>query len=354
MKMAWRSGEFVFGRPRVRNAQAVYSAQCRMAAAMCVCAAGLAGWPGPPPDASEFYIVTVGFSDALPGWRRSVLEVKQDGDGILVRHIRVVPASVYCGEATKIVATATRLPNITLRTITGGVNLCAIDPPALNRTLWAFPQTRDIRVFAGERHAIVAKCGADTRVISLPGDWQVDMARLKRKRPGIAALWELPKAVGTQAFGSFGSIDIVPAEMGARLEPANEAILAEMKSGRFDAGLASLTPRSFKDDVAALRPESDAPEFSVKLAIADGSRVGRFVEPEYPPIAKQARVSGVVELELISNPTTGETEQVTVVSGNPLLARPAKDAAQHWRLLRRADDTTRATRVVLEFVFRCP
>ena len=274
---------------------------------------------------------------------------------MLVRYIRVMPASTYCSTSTKIVATAARLPSTSLPGITGGVNLCAIDPSSLSRTLHAFPETRGIRVFAGDRYTIVAACGADTNVIPLPGDWTVDaMARLKRKRPGIAALWTLEKTVGTRAFGAFPSMDVVPPEMAARLQPAGEAILAELKSGRFDAGTRPIAPRSFKDDVMALRPESDIPEFSVKLANADHFHFDRYVEPEYPTLAKEARISGKVELELTSNPATGETEEVTVVSGNPLLAQVAKKAAQQWRVRPGAETALHATRVVLEFVFRCP
>jgi hypothetical protein len=165
------------------------TAQCLMVAAMCAFFdAGLGGWSSSPPNASDFYIVSVGFSDALPGWHHSILEVRPDGGDVLVRYIRVIPSSRYCGETTKIVATATRLPNTSLPMISDSVNLCAIDPPALSRTIRAFPQTQGMTVFAGDRYAIVAKCGPDTRVIRLPDDWKVDMARLKRKRPRIAAL----------------------------------------------------------------------------------------------------------------------------------------------------------------------
>jgi hypothetical protein len=210
-----------------------------------------------------------------------------------------------------------------------------------------------VSVFAGDEYAIVAKCGTETRVIRLPDYWTIDMARLKRKQPNIAGLWTLEKTIGTQALGRFPSIDVVPPEMAARLQPASEAILAELKSGRFDAGLASIRPRSFKDDVAALRSDSDVPGFSVKLANADHFRFDRFVDPQYPPLAKQARISGTVELELTSNPASGEIEQVTVVSGHPLLVLPAKESAQQWRFLQRTDSALHTTRVILEFVSHC-
>src|SRR5437870_1961141 len=77
------------------------------------CAVGLRASASPPPSASEFYIVSVGFSDALPMWHRSVLEVKPDGSDVLVRYIRV-SLQDGCGQGRNIpviLATATRMPD---------------------------------------------------------------------------------------------------------------------------------------------------------------------------------------------------------------------------------------------------
>lgn len=325
--------------------------QWLMVAATCgFCAVSLRAASNPPPSASEFYVVSVGFSDAWPGWHRSVLLVKPDGNDIRVRYIRVAPVSVDCGEATKIGATDARLPNTSLDAVTGGVNFCAMDTPSLSRVIRTFPAPQRMSVFAGDNYTIVARCGSESRVIRLPGDWEVDMARLKRKWPGIAAFWSLEKLAGTRAFGLFPLADSVPPEMAARLHPASETILSDLQSGTYDAGLA---PRSFKDDAAALRPLSDVPA-SVKLMNPDHLRFARYVTPRYPPLAKQARISGTVELDITSNPTTGETERVALVSGSPLLVQAAMDAARQWRFVPGPDNVLRAARVVIEFVFHCP
>ncbi len=187
------------------------------------------------------------------------------------------------------------------------------------------------------------------RVIRLPFDYLVDLSRMKRKRPRIAALWALEKTVGTRAFGRFAFYDVVPPELAAQLQPASEAILAELRSGRFDTGLA---PRSFKDDVRALSP--DAPEGRIDLANAGLFRFDHYIPPTYPTFAKQARISGRVELEITSSPTTGGTEQVRVISGNSVLAQAAKVAAEKWRFSLGAETALHNARVLLDFVFRCP
>jgi hypothetical protein len=49
------------------------------------------------------------------------------------------------------------------------------------------------------------------------------------------------------------------------------------------------------------------------------------VPPEYPPLAKQLKVEGSVELEAVIS-ESGTVEKVTIVSGNPVLTRPASEA----------------------------
>jgi protein TonB len=54
------------------------------------------------------------------------------------------------------------------------------------------------------------------------------------------------------------------------------------------------------------------------------------VPPEYPPIAKQLKIEGAVELEVLVT-ESGTVEKVNIVSGNPVLTRPASDAVKKWK-----------------------
>jgi protein TonB len=53
-------------------------------------------------------------------------------------------------------------------------------------------------------------------------------------------------------------------------------------------------------------------------------------EPVFPPVARQTGVSGSVELQFTITPD-GKVRDVSVVNGNPMLARAAIDAVQTWR-----------------------
>ena len=54
------------------------------------------------------------------------------------------------------------------------------------------------------------------------------------------------------------------------------------------------------------------------------------VQPEYPAMAKQLKIEGAVELEAVVT-ESGAVEKVNIVSGNPVLTRPAADAVKKWK-----------------------
>ena len=54
------------------------------------------------------------------------------------------------------------------------------------------------------------------------------------------------------------------------------------------------------------------------------------VQPEYPAMARQLKVEGSVELEAVVS-ESGAVEKVNIVSGNPLLTRPAAEAVKKWK-----------------------
>jgi periplasmic protein TonB len=54
------------------------------------------------------------------------------------------------------------------------------------------------------------------------------------------------------------------------------------------------------------------------------------VQPNYPPLARQTRISGTVRLHAIIA-KNGTVEQLEVMSGHPLLVQAALDAVKQWR-----------------------
>lgn len=53
------------------------------------------------------------------------------------------------------------------------------------------------------------------------------------------------------------------------------------------------------------------------------------VQPEYPPLARQTRISGTVRLHVIIG-KDGTVQQMEVLSGHPLLLQASLDAVKQW------------------------
>ncbi|MEO8591870.1 MAG: energy transducer TonB [Candidatus Solibacter sp.] len=80
--------------------------------------------------------------------------------------------------------------------------------------------------------------------------------------------------------------------------------------------------------VLGIAAAEDTPK---KVSKAEGlNAVTSKVPPEYPAMAKQLKIEGAVELEVLVS-ETGAVEKVNIVSGNPVLTRPASDAIRKWK-----------------------
>ena len=89
---------------------------------------------------------------------------------------------------------------------------------------------------------------------------------------------------------------------------------------------------------AALPPPPPPPKKDEKKEVVQRIRVGgnvqaakliRHPSPVYPPLAKQARISGTVKLSALIG-KDGAIQNLTVVSGHPLLVQSALDAVRQW------------------------
>jgi periplasmic protein TonB len=86
-------------------------------------------------------------------------------------------------------------------------------------------------------------------------------------------------------------------------------------------------------DVINITPTPSLPKLAPKppriSAMMDGYLTHR-IQPTYPPMAKQARIQGPVEIAaLISK--QGTIENLQVLSGHPMLIAAALDAVKQWR-----------------------
>ena len=70
-----------------------------------------------------------------------------------------------------------------------------------------------------------------------------------------------------------------------------------------------------------------------RVRVSQGVSTGlliRKVNPTYPPLARQARIQGTVVLHAVIS-KDGSIENLTLVSGHPMLAPAAIDAVKQWK-----------------------
>jgi protein TonB len=61
----------------------------------------------------------------------------------------------------------------------------------------------------------------------------------------------------------------------------------------------------------------------------EGNLIER-VQPQYPSLARQARIQGTVLLSAVIS-RDGKIENLQVLSGHPMLVQAAMDAVRQWR-----------------------
>src|ERR1700757_3623182 len=80
-------------------------------------------------------------------------------------------------------------------------------------------------------------------------------------------------------------------------------------------------------------PPPPKPKLTGPLRVGGNVQAARIinrVQPVYPPLARQTRISGTVRLHAIIG-KDGTIQQLEVLSGHPLLQQAALDAVRQWR-----------------------
>ncbi len=79
-----------------------------------------------------------------------------------------------------------------------------------------------------------------------------------------------------------------------------------------------------------VKPDAPLPPGRIRQDASQMSaRLVSKTAPVYPPLAKQARISGTVKLQAVIG-KDGTVQNLTVISGHPLLVQGALDAVRNW------------------------
>jgi len=101
-------------------------------------------------------------------------------------------------------------------------------------------------------------------------------------------------------------------------------------------------------------PPPPTPQAPKRIRVGGQVESARLIfqpKPEYPPLAKMARIQGTVRLDATIS-KDGTIQDLKVISGHPLLVKSALDAVQRWRYqptLLNGDSVEVATEIDVNF-----
>jgi protein TonB len=90
-------------------------------------------------------------------------------------------------------------------------------------------------------------------------------------------------------------------------------------------------PNSLGTGTKPVMPVAPAPKIApLRISHMSEGDVIRRVQPAYPPLARSARIQGLVVLQAVIS-KQGTIEDLRVLAGHPMLVRAAIDAVSQWR-----------------------
>lgn len=194
----------------------------------------------PPLPLESFYVVTQATFHKAPKWVDHILEIRPQGESVLVREIRIAPLDPACPHRVTVRAVERVLPDTTIKKLTIKFPICSFEEDVVEGMINTARRTSGAVTGSDDSasQTIVARCGNQQKMFELPDEESLRFDAIHLADSHLAAFWELAATMEVHAFGSdFSLATLTPQEdhdaqaLGAKLVP-------EIKSGRFDQGFA--------------------------------------------------------------------------------------------------------------------
>jgi TonB family protein len=273
--------------------------------------------------------------------------VSSSVEGISVQRITLTPPTDECFGPAKLEAASASIEG-SIETLLGSVNPCVIPEKERRREL---KRCKKCPVFSGAEVLLRFQCGTKTRVIRsniLDRDWFDPSAKTPRRTLWTANLLDrLEQAVGP------GVMDKPTFPVSTdKLKSPPDLVLStseNLLAGKYDALFSGTEKPS---DLYRAATDTTTNNFSptVKLKSSVPLSPDVFVAPEYPALARLARVQGNVSLQIELDEDGTPTNPV-VISGHPMLSAAALKALDGWRFPN--DQPHQDIRLVVEFDLNC-
>lgn len=302
----------------------------------------------PMPD--QFVIARQTFVDFGPPFDfYDIYIVRPTLGGSSVQRISLTPPGAYCRAMSKMEVASAYLPD-SPAALLGSTNPCAIPEKELRREA---KRCSHCLVFSGAHVSMQVTCGDQTRII-LSNILDRDMFDAHADTPHetswtmqLLARLDAPLGPGVMDKPIFSSRSYYDGNSSTK--SADPAVLADLKSGRFDPLFAGAPDKPSQLYEQAQAPPPPAP--AVTLVSTTPFPPDVYIAPAYPPIAQAAHIEGriIFTIEIDSNGIPGGA---TLLTGSKFLFSDVNAAVSRWRFA--APAFNQRIQVTLNYALNCP
>src|SRR5580698_3864651 len=254
-----------------------------------------------------------------------VIRVKEQGSGLAIERALVTPLGPACGPLASVETSSGSLRE-SISELLGSKSPCAIPEKELNHEL---ERCKHCLTFSGMNVTMQVSCGGKLRQLRMD-ILDRDLFDPKQKTPDntswtMGVLGELDKALGPGVWDKpmFTTGD-------AKKEPANDTeLVEEIRDAKYDA---LFDTGRLISQIALDAEKAPPPPPSVEIENVSPIAPVSPKMPTYPPIAKAARVEGVVNVAFDISPE-GKVVNIAVIDGPKLLQLGVTDGLSGWRFL---------------------
>jgi hypothetical protein len=191
----------------------------------------------PKPPLETFYVVTQATFHAGVKWVDHILEVRPQGDDVLVREIRIAPLDKDCPHHVTVRAVERVMPNTTVKKLTFKFPICTFEEDVVEGMINVTKREGSLSVTDDTAsQTIVARCGTQQKMFELPDQESLRFEALQHADKHLTDFWDLAATMEAHAFGSDFSLAKLTPEEDKQTQDLGAKLVAEMKSGRYDQG----------------------------------------------------------------------------------------------------------------------
>lgn len=187
----------------------------------------------------SFYIVTQAVFHSGPQWVDHILDVRPQGDDVLVREIRIAPLDKSCPHLVTVRAVERVLPKTTVKNVAAKFPLCAYEEDVVEGMISVAKRDGALAVTDdAASQTVVARCGTQQKMFELPDQESLRFEALQHADAHLANFWELAASIEAHAFGSDFSLAKLSPQEDQDAQDLGAKAVPEIRSGRYDAGFA--------------------------------------------------------------------------------------------------------------------